>query len=523
MPRVLACATLLALTAIWLLSGRGGLGVAGQWVLQPNARPWPLGAWLLPLGVLLIFGGAAALSIYDRFRRAKDVREKRNSTLTALFCLALLSFLWPWALLGPGDISQSGTRGERPHLTFEGRFNIIAALWSDVATEYFGVAYQIDNPLQFGREYAQKWQKPVSPFQAHVATHPPGAVLFFYGARRVYEAVPALQNGFTALAPVLTQQSLADLHEGANVLRASASRGVGAPTPPLPISAIGGALWTAFLLGMSLVVAIPAVYGLASLGSDGDAAEARGFFAVGLWVLAPTLNLFAFTLDAPIAAGTAWTLYFVARACHEHGRARRFNEPEKAQLWMALAGATLALTSFLSLGALAVGLILVLALALFHRELPRKHLLDGVCVFAITWILLALIFSFNPLEVARNALAVHRAATLQNRSWAPWAVMNLIVWVAFAGYALVVCLFRKQKPTPIGAQFGLAGLITLLVLSLSGNVRGEVERLWLFLLAPAAIWAASGDFSPRVRAILLVLQAAQTLLMAATLGPLVRP
>jgi hypothetical protein len=69
----------------------------------------------------------------------------------------------------------------------------------------------------------------------------------------------------------------------------------------------------------------------------------------------------------------------------------------------------------------------------------------------------------------------------------------------------------------------------MLLLSLSGNVRGEVERLWLFLLPPFAAWAGlclhkygrkrpylwSGGF--------IALQAAQTLIMAATLAPLVRP
>ena len=517
MLRALLSAVLLALTAIWLLSGRGSLGVAREWVLKPNAGAWPWGAWLLPLGVLLIFGGAAALSIYHRFHRDKHDSEKRNSTLTALFCLALLGMMWPWALLGPGDISQSGPRGEKPRLTLEGRFNVIAALWSDVATEYFGAAYQINDARQFGRQYAQKWQKPPSILQAHVATHPPGAVLLFYGARRVYEAIPPLQNGFTALAQTLTRQNLADTYAGANLLRSSAARSAAAPEAPiLPLSAIGGALWTAFLLGMSLVLAVPAVYGLAALGGDRDTGEARGFFAVGLWILAPTLNLFAFTLDAPIAAGTAWTLFLAARAWNS-------NDAKRARNGTLAAAVVLALTSFLSLGALAVGVILLLTLAFFRRPSALARAIELALGFAATWAVLALVFAFNPLEVALNAMAAHRAATLQYRSWAPWAAMNLVVWTVFAGYALVICGFRRPKPALIGAQIGVAGVATLLLLSLSGNVRGEVERLWLFLLAPAAVWAASGEFSPRTRTILIGLQAAQTLLMAATLGPLVRP
>jgi hypothetical protein len=505
------------------LGTRGPFGVPSQWVLEPNARPWPLGGWLLPLGALFIFGGAAALSIYDRFKRAKSAKEKRNSTITALICFAILLFLWPWTLLGPGAISQKGPNGLKPP-TLEGRLNIIAAMWSDVATEYFGAAYQINDARQFGREYATKWQKPVSPFQAHVATHPPGAVLWFYGARRIYEAVPPIQNGFTSLAQSLTHQTTTEMQQITSLLRTTSSRGMGAPDPPpLPTSALGGALWAAFLLGLTLVLTIPAIYGLAALGGEGDKAEIRGLFAVGLWILAPAVNLFAFTLDAPISAGTAWTLFFAARAIQSGTENNKTGKNKAARLWMIAAGVTFALTSFISIGALTVGLMVAIALFLFQRQqlLPRLFELAGA--FLLTWVILAVVFAFNPIEVVLNAMSVHRFATLERRTWAPWTLMNLVMWVPFAGYPLVASLLHRNKPLTAGAQIGLAALATLLLLTLSGNVRGEVERLWLFMVAPAALWAAFCDLSPRMRGALLTIQALQTLLIAATLGPLVRP
>lgn len=512
MRRVFFAFVPLVALALWLLSGRG-LGVSGEWVLQPNAQLWPTGAWGLPLAVPAIFGGAAALCAFDRFRRAKTEREKRNSTGMALFFLGVLLFLWPWALLGPGSLSPGGgpTR-----LTLEGRFNIVAALWSDVATEYFGAAYQIQDARRFGRDYAARWQKPVSPFQAHVATHPPGAVLWFYAARRVYEAVPPLQSGFERLAVALTRQPLGDMAAGAALLRDSASRGAGAPDPaPLPPSAIGGALWCAGLLGLALVTSIPAVYGLArgDVGdaASSDAADARGLLAVALWVLAPTTNLFAFTLDAPIAAGAVWTLFFVAQGLR----------PGKSARWMVAAGVAFALTSFLSVGALALGV--VIALTLWRRDAAKARGLELAGAFAATWLLLALVFAFNPLAVLLNAMEAHRFATLRFRSYAPWAAMNLLVWAAFAGFALVAALFKRPRALSIAQQIGWAALATLLLLTLSGNVRGEVERLWLFLLAPLAVCAASDDLSARETIGLLCLQGVQTLLLAATLGPLVRP
>ncbi len=521
MRQILATLALLGALAFWLLVTRGSFGVPHEWVLDPNATPWPLGAYLLPLGVLFIFGGAAALSVFDRFKRAKSDAEKRNSTLTALFCLAIVLFLWPWALLGPGAISQKDPHGGPPRLTLEGRFNIIAAQWSDVATEYFGVAYQISDARSFGGEYARKWQKPPSPFQAHVATHPPGAVLFFYGARRLYEGLPPVKNAFESLAVALTRQSLEESRDLAGALRTSSSVGIGAPDPPnLPLSAVGGALWSAFLLGFSLVLAIPAVYGLATSGQSGDEAEKRGLFAVALWVLAPAVNLFAFSLDAPIAMGSVWTLFLCARALENP-------DPKRARLSMLGAGVLLALTSFLSFGTLAIGAILVWVLIFHRREMLKTRGLELVLAFAGTWLFLSLVFNFNPLEVFFNAMQVHRYATLGKRSHLAWAAMNLVMWAPFLGFAALfcalLCALRRPKADLSGAQIGVATLFVLLLLSLSGNVRGEVERLWLFALAPVAVWAAFAPITTKNRAILLALQAAQTLLMAATLGPLVRP
>jgi hypothetical protein len=142
--------TLLLCTATWVwlygprrLPGVGApLGYAQQWVIPPNSTLWPLSAWLLPLGVLVIFGGAAALSAYDRFRRAKTRREEKTSVVLCLSLLSLLALVWPWALLGPG-----GTQ------------NLINATWSDTANQYFSTAYAVEDVRQFTSGYAQRWQR----------------------------------------------------------------------------------------------------------------------------------------------------------------------------------------------------------------------------------------------------------------------------------------------------------------------------------------------------------------------------
>ena len=288
----------------------------GNWHVTPNNFNWPAATWLLPIGVVVIFGGAATLSVYDRFKRAKSRKEQTNSTVTALICLAVIGTLWPWALLGPGQAKplRQPVASASDKFVLEGRFNVIAAMWSDVATEYFGAAYSFEDARAYARNYAATQQNPQVRAQAHIATHPPGAVLWFYGVRKTYESSPILQNGLTALAQTVTGQTQDELAQTASLARQTAAPFVGAPAPaPLPDSAIGAALGCAILLGLSLVAALPAVYGLAALGG-GEQAEKRGLLAAALWILAPTTNLFAFTLDALVACGAAWTLYFAALA-----------------------------------------------------------------------------------------------------------------------------------------------------------------------------------------------------------------
>ena len=541
MFRVLFAFIAVALTALWLFVWRAPLG-AGNWHLTPNDAAWPAGAWLLPVGVVVIFGGAAALSVYDRFKRAKSRKEQSNSTVTALVCLAIVGILWPWAMLGPGQIqSRSNGAVAQSRPTLEGRFNIIAALWSDVATEYFGAAYTFDDARTYARNYARTQQNPQSPIQAHVATHPPGAVLWFYGVRKTYESSPILQSGLTSLAQTVTGMTSAELVKAARLSRAAPSaQRIGAPEPPpLPDSAIGAALLCAILLGLSLVAALPAVYGLAAVGG-GAHAEKRGLIAAGLWIAAPTTNLFAFTLDALVACGAAWTLYFAAlgwnRMNLDAAESKRLEESaspavsKSASFYWIGAGITLALTTFLSFGALAVGAIMVVALLIYR---PRGAVATAALLgaaFVLVWTILALWGGFNPLEIAMNAGRAHRYAALQTRDYWPWVWLNLAVWALFIGWPAVallargVKLYKENAARASGFALGMATLVVLVLLCLSGNVRGEVERLWLFALAPlCAVAACDGELRPRNWAILLGLQALQTLLMAATLAPLVRP
>jgi hypothetical protein len=523
-------------TAWWLFRGRAKLGADG-WFLEPWPQSWPLGAWGLPVAWLVLFGGLAALSAYDRFFRAKTRREQSASTVMAVGALMLLSLGWNWTLLGP-----SGTLfGAR-----SGTFNLVAALWSDLATEYFGVAHQIDNPRQFAREYAEKWQQPASALQAHVATHPPGAVLFYYGVRRLVESNLSIGSTFSRLAEHASGQSAVEIAVQANELRATAARVAKAPAPaPLPLPAVGTAMGVVLVIALLLALAVPAVYltafNLTQSTSDGalDAvatAEVRGLMAAALWVLAPTVGLFSYTLDAVLAA---------LAACVFAGAAKYFQSGRKR--WMVAGGAVLALASFVSFGALTIGAIVALW-ALVWRGMQgqwRQVGRDALCFgggFGAMLLGLWLLFPFALSQVFQQAMAAHHMATLSVRTSRSWAWLNFVSFLLFAGWPLVAAnvagAWQLRRNVQADAALMIAAGGALLLITLAGSVRGETERLWLPFLAPFCVFAASlfnvapcaAKLKPKrptwpvIAAVsLLVLQALQTLLMAGTLAPLVTP
>lgn len=540
---VLLTSTLLtALMAVWLFKTKWTLN-SPEWPTKPNPAAWPAGAWLLPISVVLIFGGLAAWSTWDRFTRAKSRKEKTASTVTAVIALSLVSLLWPWSLLGPTPGGSNGVT------------NLVAATWSDVSSGYFSAAYRVEDARTFAREYADKWQNSASPQQAHVATHPPGTVLFYYTARRVYEAVPILQGAFSGIAQGLTNTTPAEIAATCRlVVKASTGE-----ESTLPDSAVGCALWCCFLVSLATALTIPAVY---LLGAGDNANERRGLLAAAFYALAPMVGLFTFGIDAAIACGATWGLVLCARRIAG-------GKPQ----WMAGAGVILGLTSFLSFGAMAAGVIVVLAL-LLHAGLPAlknggwKRPATDIALFGAgflaVWLVLVVLLPMQPLRIYNQAMATHHIAAIEPRTYSRWVWMNIVMYALFAGWPVLIAsllpLFQRTRELVQSGSLqrdsavviGQAAWLAILVLSLSGKVRGEVERLWMFLLPPIcalAAYALLAHFSEQTTAdsvengtpvekapsgkwitspsglavAMLTVQSTQTLMMVAALAPLVRP
>ena len=641
---VLASGAMVGLTAFWLLATRWGLG-RDDWFVTPRRVWWTPGVWLLPVAVLALFGGLAMVSAYDRFRRAKSRGEQKTSVRLCVFALMLFALCWPWASLGPTPGGASGAS------------NLIAATWSDVANGYFSQAYRITDARRFSRDYVAQQQTNYAQTQAHVATHPPGATLFYFAARRAWEASPLVQKTFSAVHRNMTGASIA---ESAAFSRNMVAVGTGT-RPTLPDSAAPCALWCAFLLSLCVALTVPAAYLLgaghhreqdttasfsaargtcapiqnevrdargksindlsaaatfeiptpdnstafgasasgasASGASAQDRNEARGLAAAALFALAPAVGLFAFTLDALVGLLTSWTMVLVARRLGG------------GAAWQIIAaGVLLAANSFFSFGALATGVVIALSVflcAMRAREMESEdasHTRDAgkarsvgalfarrvvfdlaLCAlgFVGLWMLLCALLPMQPFAIFERAMQAHHQATGNRSRWG-WAVINLGMFALFCGWPVALaCLVLGARhlksrlgqralsavsPTPDkdhatkntwarGASaagdvcvetariVATAMLLTLLLLTLSGNVRGEVERLWMFALAPLCALAAGICVPPNElsldktrlagtsRAVheysvviaLLFLQSLQCVLMTGALAPLVRP
>ncbi len=557
---------LVLLTGVWLFLWRKPLG-RDNWFVTPSAHLWPLDTWLLPLGTLLLCGGFAAMSAYDRFRRAKSRREEKTSLRMSLSGLVLLAVVLPWTLLGPRKISG---------------VYLVSATWSDISNQYFSTAYRIENARDFTKNYALQ-QQDYDIVKSHVATHPPGAVLFYYGALKIYQNIPFVHAAFSTIAPGITAASTPSVTQTirGQLARSHASD---ANARPFQDDAVGSAIWCAFLLSLSVGLTVPAVYKLAAgesstrdgastndaveisgnealskdaLAKDEERArESRGLLGAALFALAPTTILFTFTLDALMACLLAWSLVLIAR---------RVTSGTNAGIGSATAsGVLIGLASFLSFGALAIWGLLVFALAigfgwrsflttpqlvltdLLSRRKPAVHhpisdLFWIALGFVGIWFVLCLIFPMQPQAIYNRAMQAHHAATLTSRSHAGWAVLNLVFFALFCGWALTITVWcgawmqlRNWRAHQIlnwnaARVLGVATLLLCVALSLSGSVRGETERLWFFLVPPLCAFAANSpeiEYSNagkgRFFLFLIGLQTLQTLMMAATLAPLIR-
>jgi hypothetical protein len=333
------------------------------------------------------------------------------------------------------------------------------------ASGVFSVGSTIEQPGEFLRRYPEL----MPTFPVHPQRYPPGLPLVFYGARQMFERLPALADVLGFRLRLYQCRDLA-LMRLSNATLASASVQMALP----------------LLSGLTLLP----LYGLARRAYD----ERVATWAVALYPLVPAFALWAGRWEQfyPLLAVTTWYLFHIGLT-------------ERRRWALGAAGLTLAVGSALNFSLLALGLPLGIWAALWlltHWETVRGRywalIWDGLAFLtglAAPWVVYRLLFGTGLLEIWRVSMGYHLGL---DRDYGTWLFYHLYDFLTFLGIPLALLFLfawiRAVRETHQGSwdQLTLAFAAGLVLLNLSGTARGEVARVWLFLTPFATLAAARG-------------------------------
>nr|HID14496.1 hypothetical protein [Anaerolineae bacterium] len=353
-----------------------------------------------------------------------------------------------WALIGTPLIQVAVVYLRHPDVLRE-LFERTVSLHSG---GYFSAVAEVENINDYLRNYPAL----MPDFPIHPKRHPPGIPLMFWLARQVFALAPNLARrvalplrGFQC--DNLWLQYLSD-PQIASAWASMALPGLAGLTV-LPLYRLG-----CYLLNRRLALV-----------------------AVVLYPLLPSVGLFATMWDQFIPLFTALGLLWFIQGLEER---RLFP--------ILAAGLAISLGTFFNLGVV-IGLAILGLYGLFwhafHRPLDLKRIaLEGIAFaagLAGVWVIYWLFWGVTALDVWRVAMSFHLKMA---RSYWLWFFFHLYDFLFFLGIPLICLLavglwraLRHRSGKPI-CLLTLAFVLGLLVIDLSGTARGEVARVWLFLV-----------------------------------------
>jgi hypothetical protein len=305
----------------------------------------------------------------------------------------------------------------------------------------------------------------------HARTHPPGLLLANWGTIRLMEKPPDVSEWLAAKA---WPQRCIDLW----LLN----------RPPAVAAALG--IW-ALLPLLAGAITVGLAYLLARAWLPAEAARLAALLAAAL----PALLLFAPKVIQLYGALALLVLWLLSRGI----------QTERLR-WFYLSGLALSLATFLSLNNAPLLLpVTTMTIAATWTQRPWRQQWGRWLGWGVTfgaglvtvWLLAWMQWGTEPLPIIRTALEQHYQLVTLRRRYNWWLLWNLVDVLVFAGVPLLAgyaLAMRKSIRQPATALAGLAGgvLLLLFVLNISGSTRGEVGRLWLFLMLPMAVVAAWG-------------------------------
>ena len=317
----------------------------------------------------------------------------------------------------------------------------------------------------------------------HAQSHPPGAEIVHWLVWQALRAIPPLADSIAM--PLRTLQCH---NPGIMVLDnaqiASASIGM-----LLPL--LGGlAVWPLFAFAKRVSTSTAAA------------------ITVMVFPLLPLFALWMSQWDQIYPLLLFAGLYFAhtGLTAHSSTTLRSAQNAYSISWWRILvAGVPLSIASFFSVGN-AVLMVIVglygLAWLWFQRASLRPSISQSLrlaITFAVgctsIWLLYWLLYGINPLSVISTGSRLAFESTTGTRSYGLWLLGNPIDFAVFLGFPIVILLLYnliKRIPFPRSLlPITVATFSTLLLLWLSGIVRGEVGRLWIYF-GPLVVLIAIG-------------------------------
>ena len=353
-----------------------------------------------------------------------------------------------WALIGTPLIQVAIIYLRHPNVLRE-LFDRTVSLHSG---GYFSAVVEVEDI----NEYLRHFPALMPDFPIHPKRHPPGIPLMFWLARQTFALVPDLarQIALPLRGFQCDNMWLQYLND------------------PQVASA-----WASMALpGLAGLTVLP-LYRLGRYVLD----QKLALIAVVMYPLTLSVGLFATMWDQFIPLFTTLGLLWFVRGLEER----------RLTLILA-AGLAISLGTFFNLGVI-IGLAILGLYGLFwhavHRPLDLKRLaLEGITFaagLAGVWVIYWLFWGITVLDVWRVAMSFHLK---MDRSYWLWVFYHLYDFLIFLGIPLIWLLavelwraLRDHSGKPIHL-LSLAFVLGLLVIDLSGTSRGEVARVWLFLI-----------------------------------------
>ncbi len=332
--------------------------------------------------------------------------------------------------------------------------------------EFFGPTVSVHNSGYFSTAIANNdltsllsnYPQIMPSLPIHAQSHPPGPIMMQRLGWEFFQALPPLADSI------------------AMPLRALQCHNPG-------LMALDNPQIASALIGMLIpLIGALAVWPMYAFGKRIIGSQAA-LIAVALFPIMPLFALWPTQWDQVYPLLLFTSLYFMHTGLESRSIAKVF-----------LAGIPLSIATFFSVGNVVLIAIVALYGFTYHlaispsRHLSISHSLVLVVSFllgcASIWIGYALIYRVNPIDVLSTGSRLAFESTTGNRSYLLWLLWNPIDFITFLGLPIAVLLLlnlkKILKPSKSLLPLVVATFATFILLDLSGSVRGEVGRLWIY-------------------------------------------